>query len=90
MRAAAWWGLCGFVPATAFYLITNFAVWAAKSLYAGTGAGLIDCYMRALPFYRTMLAGDICYVSLMVACLTAAHLLDQRTALATASVRKLR
>jgi hypothetical protein len=89
-RAVAFWGLCGFVPATAFFLVTNFAVWAAKSLYAGTAAGLLDCYLRAIPFYRTMLAGDMCYVSLMVACLAAAHLLDQRTTLATAPNRNLR
>lgn len=89
-RAVGFWGVCGFLPATAFFIVTNFAVWAAKSLYAGTAAGLAECYLRALPFYRTMLAGDICYVSLMVACLAAAHLLDQRTTLATAPNRRSR
>jgi len=83
-RCAMFWGLCGVVPATAFFFVTNFAVWASKSMYAGTAAGLLDCYVRALPFYRTMLAGDLCYVGLMAACLAAAHLIDQRTALAPA------
>ena len=55
----ACWGLCGIVPATLFYVVTNFAVWATKSLYAPTFEGLMDCYVQALPFYRTMLAGDV-------------------------------
>jgi hypothetical protein len=79
-RKAAYWGLCGFVPATAFFLVTNFAVWAAKSSYAPTLAGLVECYVRGLPFYRTMLAGDICYLSLMTACLAAAHMMQPRLA----------
>jgi hypothetical protein len=77
-RRAAYWGMCGVVPATAFFLVTNFAVWASKSLYASTLAGLMDCYVHALPFYRTMLAGDVCYVSLMTACLAAAQVLEPR------------
>jgi hypothetical protein len=75
-QQAACWGLCGLAPATAFFLVTNFAVWGSKSLYASTLAGLLDCYVHGLPFYRTMLTGDICYVSLMTACLAAARLLD--------------
>ena len=78
-RAAAW-GLCGFLPATVFFVVTNFAVWASKSLYPATASGLWECYARAVPFYRTMLAGDVCYVSLAVACLAAAHVLDRRAA----------
>jgi len=79
-RRAAFWGMCGVVPATAFFLVTNFAVWQFKSLYAPTAAGLVDCYVQALPFYRMMLAGDICFMSLMTACLAAAQLLEPRLA----------
>lgn len=77
-RRAAYWGMCGFVPATIFFVATNFAVWASKSLYAPTAAGLVDCYVKGLPFYRTMLAGDVCYMSLMTACLAAAYMLQPR------------
>jgi hypothetical protein len=79
-QRALMWGLCGFVPATAFFMVTNFAVWASKSLYEPTFAGLMQCYARALPFYRTMLAGDICYVTLATACLAAAYLIDRQPA----------
>ncbi len=81
-RALGFWGLCGVLPATAFFVVTNFAVWAARSMYAANAAGLVECYVRGLPFYRTMLAGDVCYVSLMVACVAAAQLLDERRDLA--------
>jgi hypothetical protein len=79
-RKAVCWGMCGFVPATIFFLVTNFAVWATKSLYLPSLAGLAECYYRGLPFYRTMLAGDVCYVSLAVACVAAAQLLERRAA----------
>ncbi|RIK78927.1 MAG: hypothetical protein DCC67_11070 [Planctomycetota bacterium] len=73
LQRVACWGLCGVVPATAFFIVTNFAVWAAGSMYAPTLGGLIDCYVAGLPFYRTMLAGDVCFLSLMTACLAAAQ-----------------
>lgn len=72
------WGMCGFVPATMFYLVTNFAVWASKSLYAPTAAGLAESYVRGLPFYRAMLSGDVCYLALMTACVAAAQLMQPR------------
>jgi hypothetical protein len=86
-RRVACWGLCGFLPATAFFLATNFAVWAFNRYYAMTTAGLVECYVRALPFYRTMLAGDMCYVGLMAACVATAHVLERRVELEPAPAR---
>lgn len=79
-RRALAWGLCGFVPATGFYLVTNFAEWASGNMYGPTLAELARCYANGLPFYRTMLAGDVCYVALAAACLAAAHVMDRRMA----------
>ena len=42
-----------------FFLITNFAVWAFSPLYAANAAGLVKCYVAALPFLRNMVAGDL-------------------------------
>ena len=71
---AAWhWGLCGLVPATAFYLVTNLAVWAFTGLYEKTFTGLSACYLAALPFYRTMLAGDVFYLAVLLGCLAIAR-----------------
>ena len=60
----------GFVPATVFFVVTNFAVWLFQSSYAPTWAGLTECYIRALPFYRTMLAGDLFYGGLLLTAAT--------------------
>jgi hypothetical protein len=43
----------------AFFLITNFAVWAFSSLYAPDASGLIACYVAALPFLKYTIAGDL-------------------------------
>jgi len=71
-RRAACWGLCGFVPATLFFIVTNFAVWAFKSDYAATAAGLMQSYAAGLPFYRAMLAGDVFYLTVLLGCIALA------------------
>jgi len=48
-----------------FYLVTNFAVWAFGSMYAPNFAGLIQCYVAAIPFFRNTLMGDLFYVSVL-------------------------
>jgi hypothetical protein len=42
-----------------FFLVTNFAVWAFSPLYAANTAGLVKCYVAALPFLQNMIAGDL-------------------------------
>lgn len=44
-----------------FFVLTNFGVWATESMYPKTGAGLIACYVAAIPFFRNMLVGDLFY-----------------------------
>jgi hypothetical protein len=41
-----------------FFVVTNFAVWATGSMYPKTAGGLIACYVAALPFFGSTLAGD--------------------------------
>lgn len=52
-------------PSLAFFLVTNFAVWASTGMYAKTFAGLIECYTAAVPFYRQQLAGDLFYTAVL-------------------------
>ncbi len=68
------WMLFGLLPATLFYLVSNFAVWAFQSDYEKSLAGLVQCYWAAVPFYRWMLAGDVFYL----ACCSAAWLSPER------------
>ncbi len=53
----------GFVVAssTLFFIVTNFGVWL-QGWYAPTWAGLMNCYQMGIPFYRTMLIGNIIIV----------------------------
>ena len=53
------------VAASAFYFVwTNFGVWLLGdgTMYAKTWAGLVQCYVMGLPFYRTMLEGNLVFV----------------------------
>lgn len=52
-------------PAVVFFLTTNFAVWASQSMYPKTAAGLGECYVAALPFFRRMLVGDVAYTAVL-------------------------
>lgn len=47
-----------------FFLYTNFGVWLLGdgTLYAKTWAGLMQCYAMGIPFYRTMLIGNMVLV----------------------------
>jgi hypothetical protein len=60
--------LCGLAPATLFFVVSNFAVWAFQSDYEKSLAGLAQCYTAAVPFYRWMLTGDVFYTALLFAC----------------------
>lgn len=59
---------CGLLPATLFWIVTNFAVWAFESDYEKSFAGLLHCYWMAVPFFRWMLAGDVFYLAVLTSC----------------------
>ena len=48
-----------------FFLITNFGVWVAGDLYPRTADGLWQCYVAAIPFFRTSLMGDLVYTAVL-------------------------
>jgi hypothetical protein len=58
-------GLGALGGATIFYIVSNFGVWAAGNMYAHTWQGLIDCYAAGLPFFRTSLAADLTYATIL-------------------------
>jgi len=61
-----------------FFLISNFAVWAAWDMYPRTAAGLMLCYEAGLPFFRRAVAGDMIFTSLMFAAPFAVQALSGR------------
>jgi hypothetical protein len=49
-----------------FYLITNFSVWwRGFSLYPHNFAGLMACYIAALPFFGRTVFGDLFYTGVL-------------------------
>ena len=48
-----------------FFALTNFGFWAIDNSYPKTLAGLIDCYVAGIPFFRNMLLGDLLYSTLL-------------------------
>jgi len=50
-----------FLSSFTFFLLTNFAVFAFSPWYAKSLAGMIQCYLMALPFFRNTLLGDLFY-----------------------------
>lgn len=43
----------------AFFALSNLAVWAFSGLYPATQAGLVECFVAALPFLQSTIAGDL-------------------------------
>ena len=48
-----------------FYLVTNFGVWLLMDYYPKTAAGLVACYVAAIPFFQNTLAGDLAFAALL-------------------------
>ena len=46
---------------TAFFFISNFAVWLGWRMYPPTWEGLLACYVAALPFFRNSLLSSLLF-----------------------------
>ncbi len=46
---------------TAFFLISNFEVWLGWKMYPASWAGLVACYVAALPFFRNSLVSTVLF-----------------------------
>lgn len=50
---------CSLGASLAFFFVTNFGSWMWSGMYQASPAGLLHCYLQALPFFRYTLAGDL-------------------------------
>jgi hypothetical protein len=50
-----------------FFVISNFAVWAAWNMYPRNFSGLMLSYDAGLPFFRRAVVGDLLFTSVMFA-----------------------
>ncbi len=44
-----------------FFVISNFGFWLTSGMYSYTFPGLIECYIKAIPFYQGTLLGTFFY-----------------------------
>lgn len=59
------WSLAG---AVIFFLVTNFAIWLAPAPLPGANpcaAGLLPCYVAAIPFFKWTVASALFYSALL-------------------------
>lgn len=56
-------GLASLSGSVLFYTLTNFGVWAFSDMYPKTLAGLVSCYVAAIPFFQNSLAGDLVFTA---------------------------
>jgi hypothetical protein len=48
-----------------FFLLSNFAVWAAYDMYPKNFGGLMTSYTLAIPFFRNAVVGDLLFTTAM-------------------------
>ncbi|OGX37795.1 MAG: hypothetical protein A3C36_03495 [Omnitrophica WOR_2 bacterium RIFCSPHIGHO2_02_FULL_52_10] len=51
----------GLASAVLFFITTNFGVWLVSGMYPMTWAGLTECFVLAMPFFRNELLSTFIY-----------------------------
>lgn len=73
LKSVGWIAAAGGALASSlvFFVTTNLAYWWLSSDYPHTAAGLVACYVAALPFYRWMPVGDLAWTAVILASISA-------------------
>ncbi len=58
-------GIAAVAASLVFFIVTNFYAWFNTDLYPKTSAGLVACYIAAIPFYWNTLASDVFYSAVL-------------------------
>ncbi len=58
-------GVTAVLASMLFFVVSNLGTWAFESLYPRTFAGLVECYVAAIPFWRNTLVGDLFYTAIL-------------------------
>jgi hypothetical protein len=57
-------GVAAVASSTSFFLLSNGMVWLRGNMYDHTAAGLGQCYVAGLPFYRNDLASTLVFTAI--------------------------
>lgn len=64
-RTALKIGTLSLVTSALFFLISNFGVWVTQAMYPMTSAGLVQCYVAAIPFLENQVLGDLFFSAIL-------------------------
>lgn len=51
--------------AVLFFVVTNFFVWLTSGMYTLNAAGLVQCYVAAIPFFKSTLIGTLFWSAIL-------------------------
>lgn len=69
-----WIGAAALTSSISFFLISNFAVWAAYDMYPKNWPGLMTCYAVGLPYFQRAAVGDLLFTAAFFAAPVLLHL----------------
>ena len=58
-------GAAAIASSVLFFVVTNFGMWLFSGFYPLTSAGLVACYVAAIPFFQNTLVGDLFFTALL-------------------------
>jgi hypothetical protein len=58
-------GVAAVASSALFFILTNFGMWLFSGMYPLTQAGLVACYVAAIPFFQNTLVGDLAFTALL-------------------------
>lgn len=66
LKQAGRFAIASLLMSTAFFVLTNGAVWWMGQWYPATWSGLVSCYAAGIPFFRATLMGDLFFTGVLV------------------------
>ncbi len=58
-------GAAAIASSVLFFILTNFGMWLFSGFYPLTSAGLVACFVAAIPFFQNTLVGDLSFTVLL-------------------------
>lgn len=64
-RSAVKIGTMAVVTSSVFFVVSNFGVWLMQDMYPKNAAGLVACFVAAIPFFDNQLMGDLFFSAVL-------------------------
>lgn len=64
-RTAVKIGTMALLTSSVFFLVSNFGVWLVQDMYPKNAAGLVACFVAAVPFFDNQIMGDLFFSAVL-------------------------